>query len=257
MLSDMMRNGDWIDNDQITFCELINGDVFVVNGYHRLHAIIEYGGGVRFECRIINCENMDDVRRAYATFDTMTRKRSDSEILQAMNVAEPHGLTKYMTRAIYRAIPLLANNLRSFSYQTAPESVRNVLSRVSLGSEFWGYGRMYQDTLAGATPKHRTHMLICGVVAPALILFKCQAKMAKDFWSGVANMHSLGKDDPRFTLAKCLDERTYSSGTPDGMYSAATIDCSAAWNAFYENRNLSVIRTTATTNFRLAGTPWR
>ena len=255
MLAGIMQSGQWLADDQLTFCETSDKRLFLVNGYHRLHAVKEYGRPIRFSTRILKVRDEQDVATAYATFDTMARKRSEGEIIHGMGVLETYGLSKGVAAAVYRAAAYLANGLRAFNYQTAPDSSRNVLNRLIQAGEYWNYGKKYQDMIQGAALKHKARMLVAPVVAVAIVTIRHQFSKASEFWPAVATMSNLSNGDPRLTLAKYLDDRRYNGAAPDGTYHPASVDCSLAWNAFFERRKINILRNASA--FRLAGTPWR
>lgn len=253
LLAGVMDKGEWLDNDQLTFCRLPSGKIYLVNGYHRMSAVATLGKPILFNVRVLPVTDMDAVKRAYVTFDTMNRKRSDGEVIHAMGVTDNFKLTKAVAAAIYRAAPLLANKFNRTYYQ-AEHQVRDITWRITMAEGFWHLGKSYQDAIKGADSRHKNKMLSAPVIAVALVTFKHQPEMAKRFWTAVASMASLAKNDPRLVLAKLLDSKSYQNNSKQNDIPKAAVDCAVAWNAFYENRTLTIIRDAA---FRLAGTPWR
>lgn len=251
LLVSSMKTGSWLDNDQLTFCRLPSGELYLVNGYHRMNAVVAYGGSIPFSTRVLTAGNMDEVRQAYATFDTMTRKRTEGEVLDAMDIPRKHGLSKAVATAVYQAAPLVAAGLRWYSYQTIPEKKRNVTVRLSTAKDYWEAGRYYQDMLKGASGAHKRQMLRGAVAAVALVTIRECFEQAFEFWPAVANMENLSASDPRLTLAKALDTRKYPNSYPDGTFAIPTQDCAVAWNAFCEGRDLTVLRSLS--KFRLKG----
>lgn len=257
LLGDIMLSGEWIDGDQITLCRTPDGKMFLVNGYHRLHAVFEFDAPQIFNIRIVDVESVEDVRKIYVSFDgASTRKRSEGEILDAMKIVSEYGITKQVASSVFKAAPLLLSNMQYRNYQNAPEYVSNILKRLEKSEEFWKYGKKYQDMITGAKGKHRRKFFLQGVTAVALATIRHRPRVAGEFWPAVATMNNLDANDPRMALARALDDKSYPAQGKDGEIPHSVIDCSLAWNAFYEGRTLSVIRTTSVKNFRLAGTLW-
>jgi hypothetical protein len=258
LLGDIMLSGDWISGDQITFCRTPDGKLYLVNGYHRLSALIQYNTVQVFNVRIVDVNCVEEVRKVYVTFDgASTRKRSEGEILDAMDIVKGYGITKQVATAVFRAAPLLFSNLQYRNYQKAPEYVSNIAKRLEKSREFWLYGKKYQGFIEGSTYKHKLKLLTQGVSAVALATIRHRPAIAEAFWPAVATMSNLDNDDPRMTLAKTLDSRSYNTKHPkDGEVPNIVIDCSLAWNAFYDGRNLSHIQTGNVKRFKLAGTLW-
>jgi hypothetical protein len=247
-----MKDGNWIDGGQITFCQTHDGRKILVNGYHRLNAIIDAGIPCIFNVRTVHVKSIDDARRVYATFDTMARKRSAGEILRAEGVAEKYGLTNQVADAVFSAAPLLANGMKYRNYQKAPELIGNIINRLNISTDYWVYGKKYQDMTSSATYRHRQKMLVAGVIGVAFITIKHQTAKAEDFWRGVASMENMGADDPRMSYAKLLQEKKYTTRIKDGEVPMPARDAALAWNAFYEGRPLKIFRTN-NSQFRLAG----
>lgn len=256
LLVDKMKNGEWLPDDQISFCRLPDGTMILVNGYHRMQAVIESGIPIVFNIRILECKNMNDVRKAYITFDTGTRSRSETEVIEAMGITKEFNLTKQVAGAVYRAAPLIANNMLHYNYQTSPIQIKNVTQRIMLADDLWMLGKKYQDLVSTAAYKHRAKLLVAGVVGVAIATIKHQYELASQFWPRVGDMANMKIDDPRLILAKTLDERSYKI-PKDGTVPASAIDAALAWNAFYDGRSITVLKTSQIKHFQVKGTTWR
>lgn len=257
LLVDKMKNGEWLPNDQISFCKLPDGKMILVNGYHRMTAVTESGIPIIFSIRILDCKDMSDVKRAYITFDTGTRSRSESEVISAMGITEEFNLTKQVAEAVYKAAPLIANKMLYYNYQTSPIQIKNVTQRIMLADDLWLLGKKYQDLISTAAYKHRSKLLMSGVVGVAIATIKHQYELASQFWPRVADMANMKIDDPRLVLAKTLTERKYQANAKDGTVPANAIDSALAWNAFYSGKSITILKTTQIKNFHVKGTTWR
>lgn len=263
LLKTMMARGEWIPRDQITFCETPDGRQYLVNGYHRMNAIVEFGAAVEMTARVIRVPDMATVRGVYATFDISTRKRTDAEILKASGIIERYGLRPEVARAVLNAAPLIANRCHYYNYQNMPAENRGVLHRIQTAEGYWQTGKAYAEHLANARPDQRRRLLIAAITAVGILTVRYQPKLAAEFWPVVATMASqdgspISIDDPRLVLAKAIGERKYQHNMKDGEVPEPCYHVAQAWNAFYDGRGIKIVRKCQTyCNFVLKGLPTR
>lgn len=254
LLAGIMSRGDWWDCDQITFCRTPDAKLTLVNGYHRMAAVIRSGVSVLFDFRVLNVPDMDAVRRCYASFDTQTRNRTHGEVLSAVGVREEFGLQAKTADAVFRAIPILANRFHTSHYEVDPENSRDIMKRLEMSRGYWATGRTYQDHIKGAAAALKRKLLLSSVVAVGLTTIRHQPQIAEKFWVGLAEQVNLSKGDPRKTIADRLLECKYRAAPAQNVQPQSAKDVAVAWNAFFEGRTVNFIRNAA---FRLAGTPWK
>jgi hypothetical protein len=110
----------------------------------------------------------------------------------------------------------------------------------------------YWELLQGADVKMRKRLLGGGVTAVALVTLRHQEALARNFWGPIADNDGLRRGDPRATLHADL---LGSSRTGDHGALATIFACTAAWNAYFQRRNLTSIRPSKH-GVRLMGTPF-
>jgi hypothetical protein len=254
-LSRAVENGTWLDEDQLTFCRLPSGRLILVNGYHRMHMVARHGHTLLFQVRILDTADMEGVNQAYASFDTLHRRRQTSDILAADDIPKRFGLSKAVASAVFAAIPVLVNGLKAINYQDAPVAMQDMVTRIRGAERYWAFAQIWQEFLEPASVVVRRKMLSSPVTAVGLATIKYQPQKARDFWIGVAGAEGLVRGDPRYALNRKLVDTNYSPKTKTGTRPMAAVHTAAAWSAFFTGRSLTYFRDSQ--NFRLAGTPWK
>jgi len=249
-----MRRGLWIDNSQIHFCRLGSYQFVLVNGYHRLNAVIKYGSDVSFNIVMIDCDVENDVASVYARFDRplLHRARSDDQALSAIGFAETLGVIRGVARALYRAIPLIRNEMRAIRNTDIETKVEMAIFEVRAdAANNWSKEILLLDEicrLAGGELKRK--LLNPATTAVILQTIKHSEVKAHEFWSRVARNDGLRVLSPEHTLVNALLSRRQFGGDNINFLIPAL-----AWNAFYEGRTIRTIQAGAAGELRIAGTP--
>lgn len=97
----------------------------------------------------------------------------------------------------------------------------------------------------------KSKLYASGVMAVALVTLRHQPAKAVQFWRGIADDDGLRKGDPRKTLLQDFESRRVNYGT----HLQRIIPSITAWNAFYEGRNISIIRVSESSQVLVSGTP--
>lgn len=252
LLADDMRRSTWIDGSQIVFVRH-DGRLFLINGQHRLHAVIASQRDQMFQVFIHDdVKSEAEIARLYYHFDVVQRQRSVPEILNAVGVSERHSISKGMAVATYRAAALIANGLSIPSYQQNPVLARSVDRRLDTARAWWPTAAALEQIIESADRKLRVRLLTAGTVAVALVTLKHQRDKATEFWSGVATNDGLRRGDPRHTLISDLLTRTRNQGNPN----QSSIVPANAWNAWYEGARITHIKVYENSVPRVLGTPF-
>lgn len=250
LLADMMRRGRFTDGSQVAFGYFDNRLHFV-NGRHRMMAVIESGRTIEFQVLIVVVASAAELDTLYYRFDVAQRTRSITEVLNAAKAADQHGLSKTMTKATYDAVALVTNGLQRPHYLNDPIKARSIDARLDAARHWWGLAGRYQDLVSGAPKAFKSKLYSQGVVAVALLTLKHQPEPAEEFWGGIAENDGLRKGDARHTLILDLQNRRLNAGASQ-QAAAAT---AKAWNAFYEGRQLKIIKVYPDHKVILLGTP--
>lgn len=253
VLADMMKRDKWEAKDKLDFA-MLHGQPILVNGYHRMHAQVSCGKAIRWTVVIHQCATMDQVRNLYYRFDTNTRLRAPTQILNAVDFAERNALSKTMAQALYRAVPLIAND-----FSDAPKD-RDILTakvtdrRIAFAKEYLQAAQKYEEAISGSIVGFKSKFYSAGVCAVALVTFRFQPIAAMEFWTGVALNDGLRRGDPRQTLNNYLTANSVRGN--GGRITRSAFGPSIAWNAYYDERELQIIKIYEGREISIDGTPW-
>lgn len=249
-----IQRGAWRSSFCITFAVSRDGRIWLVDGQHRLWAIVEHDAPV--PVRIVFDEVADEreARRLYAFFDEMDSVRNSTEVLDALGVSETMGVKRITAQRLYRALPLLMNNFEAVRGGTASNDAGDVklqdLRMAEIGN--WQLEAVkYERICATADPYIQKKLMGAGCMAVALYTLKHQPARAIEFWTGVAANDGLRKGDPRSRLIADMQERALSVGSVRQSVQQPSI----AWNAWNEGRELKIIKCLNGAAISIWGTP--
>lgn len=251
VLADIMKHGQWEPKDKLDFA-LFKGDLILVNGYHRMTAQVACGKTIEWTVVVHQCRSMDAVRSLYYKFDTNTKIRQASQVLAGVGFADKTGLSRQMAVALFNAVPFIASGFGT-SKRDQDILVNRVMDRrLALASQYVDAAREYEICLEGTPARIKKKFMSGGVTAVALVTLRYQSAVAADFWKGAASNDGLRKGDPRLTLYNDLNSRQMNAGSSSqSVNSPAT-----AWNAYFDNRNLKIIKVYARRAVTISGTPF-
>lgn len=249
-----LKNGAWNSGFPISFARLPDGEMLLVDGQHRLTVISRHESPVSVRVNVIDANDVAEVRQLYTGFDQSTSTRSVNEVLNGAGVGEKLNISLRVRDAAFSAIGYLRNNFeipRSTRVGLAGQA-SNVQARIAdfpaWETEILKYDHIY-DVCDRA---HRCKLLNGGTAAVLLYTLKFQPAKAMDFWIGIARNDGLRKADPRHTLIQDFHTRSNNAGSNRQSVQAPAL----AWNAFFENRPLKIIKCIDGAAIRIAGTPF-
>lgn len=250
VLADIMKRGQWRPKDKLDFATL-NGKYILINGHHRLTAQAAAGVEIEWTVVIHECEDEVAVADLYYSFDTNLRIRTNSNILAATGIAEAIGLGATAAEALYRAVPLIEAEF-DFSRNSRDVVVQRVIDRrLERMRSFGGEARAWEAAIKGASSAVKKRLGTQGALAVALLTFRHRPSVADKFWRGVADNDGLRKGDPRHTYLRVLSAEI---GVRGGTSEAAARNAATCWNAFFENRQITMVKG-GDGPIRIAGTP--
>jgi hypothetical protein len=250
VLADLMRRGRWQSKSQIDFA-VLNGRYILINGYHRAYAQVRSGKTVTWSIALHDAKTEADLRSLYYAFDTNLRPRGSRDILKAAEFADVTGLSAEIADALYRAVPYISGK-----FATNPKNKnflvdKQVDRRLEVASEYAKAAARFAAATEGMLGGRRSKFKAAAVVAVAVITFRFQSETAWQFWTGVAQNDGLKRGDPR--LALCNDMMTRrATGASVAAFAPAII----AWNAYFNERPLQLIKVLDTFEPIIDGTPF-
>lgn len=254
VLAELMRRNLWERKDKLDFAR-IGGRLVLVNGYHRMNAQVEAAKNVEWTIVIHECKAEADVRRLYHKFDTNVRKRTDENIIQGSDFAAAHGLSKAMARALYGAVPIISTGLSNGRVDAAKTGLfdrRITDNRLALAAEYAPAAALYERMIDPSVGVVRRKLHLSTVAAVALVTISASAEVGADFWGGLALNDGLRRGDPRATLLQTMIDRDFGRG----LAQSPILACTLAWNAYWERRDLKIIKLMTGRTLRLLGTSY-
>lgn len=251
VLADIMKSGGWLPKNQIDFASL-DGKLILVNGYHRMNAQVKSGKSVLWTIVVHPCSTMNEVRALYYKFDTNTKTRGTAQILNGINFAEQTGLSRTTAKSLYDAIPVIAAGFSKAIRDRDVLTTRVTDRRLAMAQEYVGAARLYEECLGRLPVKLGSKFRTAGVTAVALVTLRYQPSKAKEFWSGTAQNDGLHKGDPRLALHNDLISRSMNVGSQIQSVFAPAY----AWNAWFDGREIKIIKVYARSRAPINGTPF-
>lgn len=251
---DRLRRGRWLANSQITFCRLPTGDLYLVNGYHRVSAIVEFGKPASFNVQVYDVDDMDGVSSKYALFDApkSSRVRGDGQLMNALGFAERLGCSKDAARALFRASILIRNKMKPVREGDRESLLEmyNTEDRADFAMTWADECRLADECLHGASRALKDKMLNPSVFSVILCTLRYQRERAISFWTAVAKNDGLRKGTPEHTLVQRLVGERMVGGDMENFIVPAL-----AWNAYFRGLPLTMIKSGVTNDLKILGTP--
>ena len=247
-----IRKGTWNSQYPITLLVMPEGAMWLVDGQHRMEAISQSGASIRVRINLMQAGNEHEARRIYAGFDRPEYIRSQHEMLEGLGAATETGLKKETVRCLFRALPVLLNNMEhARSNQANAAAARSVETRIDLLPTWSTQAAIYESIVDTAEPALKQPLYGAGVMAVALYVLRHQQARAQDFWNGVVDAGALTKDDPRQRLMWDLLNRHLNAGSMrQGIQMTAL-----AWTRWCEGARMKMIRCTEGAPIVIWGTP--
>lgn len=237
VLADLMRRGRWQPKSQIDFA-VIDGRYVLINGYHRAYAQVRSGKTIVWSIALHQCKAEADLRALYYAFDTNLRVRGARDILKASEFGDLHGVTGELAAGLYAAVPYLSSKFASGVAGKNYLVDKQVDRRLQIAADYAKAAARYGACFEGVPATRRSKLRSGGVVAVAVATFRYQSETAWEFWSGVAQNNGLKRGDPRLALCSDLMMRKTINGQTASTFAPSII----AWNAFYNDRPLQLIK---------------
>lgn len=250
VLADLMKRGRWQAKSQIDFA-VLNGRYILINGYHRAYAQVRSGKGIAWSIALHPVKTEADLRSLYYAFDTNLRVRGARDILAATEFGQQHGLNDDMAKSLYAAVPMIARRFSTNHYDADVLINSQVDLRLGFAAEYAKAAARYAACLDGVPMRRKRKFLVGGITAVAVTTFRYQSETAWTFWTGVAQMENLSRGDARLTLASDFMTRPVASGAV-----AVIAPSIIAWNAFFNERELRIIKVTEHFVPAIYGTPF-
>lgn len=213
------------------------GTTYRVNGKHTSNLFAEYEHlpqTLHATIEHYHCDDLDDVARLYATFDSRTQVRTTADINRAFAAVDPD-LCDVPIPVVNLCVTAIcyARDGEQYAQRPAAERAECLLDDANKSFITW-----VADVLAGSR-ENTGHMWRSPVVSAMYATFQKSKKASHEFWMAVrdgtgANHKSPDRVLSRFLLSKTVKRSVHKNrgkGTiagPREMY----VKCLHAWNAW-------------------------
>lgn len=249
-LAMQMKRREWTAGTQIHFGRTPDGELHLVNGQHRMHAVVKAATSISFQILVTDVTSPDDLIRLYRRHDRLIAHRTVSDALVAEGIQDKYQLSTMIARGTFGAVAFIGAGFRFIQTNADPYIMRSDEARLRIAEEWWPIAQVYQDAIERApakTPPIKRYLMQAGIMAVGLVTLRDQEVKAYAFWQGTADNDGLRRSDARSAFLNFL-----RSGDAKSQVLAAK-GASLAWNAFFADEELSSIRAYKT-EILIAGT---
>ncbi len=199
-LANVMKKGLFRNATNIEFAHLPDGQILLVDAYHRLHAMIKSNTQQFFNIVNHNCKNMAEVKALYAKFDRGLR-RTPTDMMNAYGLREELGISWEEYMCMYGACGLATygflGDLETSYRQILFPDLNNSEARAAMVLEWKEEAEALCEDLKGAEKILQRYILRVGILAVALVTYRYAPEKAHEFWNGMAQDDGLLRNDPR------------------------------------------------------------
>lgn len=208
-----------------------------VNGKHTSNLFAEYEylpQPIHATIEHYHCDDLDDVARLYATFDSRTQVRTTNDINRAFAAVDPD-LSELPSKLISICVTAIAyfKYADAYTLRTAAERAECLLEAENKAFIAWLH------SVIGAKNENTRHLWRSPVVAAMFASFNKSRKAANEFWLAVRDGTGSTPKKPdrilhRYLLTRSVNNRGSAGAKsntlcpPREMY----VKCLHAWNAW-------------------------
>lgn len=260
-LATEMTEGRFVGGTPVHICVLgLGGQSFIVNGNHTLEAVIESKVTIPLSFLYTTVESEAEVATIYANHD-IGRARIWADAIRASGLfGEMDASQQFVSQFASALVPIqlgfkevvLRGTGRNASSEKLHNQARSRELRMQMMREYAHQADYFFLATHHARTKIQTMMRRAVVFAVALETFRYQPSTATEFWEGVAKDDGLRRSDPRKLLLSYLAEST--ANDPSKALQVRAV--ASAWNAYFDKREVTLLRSSLEHPFVLHGTPW-
>ena len=232
----------------LIFAEMPSGQKLLVDGQHRLTALVQTDKTLPATVTIHRVNDEHDLARLYAKIDRQST-RTPEAILRAFGIEDQANVSPTILKRIGRAVPILEAGFAPTYRQN-----KSLIARSEAVEKWLPYGELYASYVEGATSEVGRLLWRAPVAAVGIATARYQPSTAEQFWSVMAQEDGLVRTDPRARLLAWL--RSHRIGATGEIIYARHV--AGAWNAAFEGRSLErLMLRDPSTAIWILGTPFK
>lgn len=241
--------GEFLQYQGISFGRL-HGALYLLNGQHRLNAVVKSGCAIGFDFTIYECADEAELARYYARFDSEHLSRSLKDIVANDLLVSKDFPAAYLAR-VCESVSFIESRFKNVSARKMSGAAR-IKERRLEGAHSWEREARLYRSFAKGVPAHVLVRFFAGApLAVAMVTLRYQPEPAEDFWKRAIKNDGLRIGDP----ARALVEAWNRKGVKWTRYQVGHL-AAVAWNAAFEDQNLQIIRLPKEGEIFIAGTPY-
>lgn len=149
-LAAQMQRGEWTSGTQIHFGRTPGGELHLVNGQHRMWAIMKADTTIQFQVLVTDVASDKDLIRLYRRHDRLIAARTVTDALNAEGILDLHGLRSEIANGTYRAVLVIDSRFRSVKKYGDPYLARSDEARLRMADDWWPIALSFQEHEPGA-----------------------------------------------------------------------------------------------------------
>lgn len=237
--ADDIKNGQFVAGSPINF-GVYKEQYHLLDGQHRLYAIIKANTGLIMTVTDSIVENETDLAIMYSKFDRQW-KRNSGDTYRAFGLPEETGLLpRHITKASAAVVLILGNfsfYKRKFGYSQDELIMEYIKCHKKAIRDFY-------DITEGCSEKMRSSLERSTTLSIAILTLDKPHPLATDFWARVADGDKLDKTDPRFWLREklLLTRNSGSYSVNDSVTKMSSVSLcrmvALGWNMYAQGREM-------------------
>jgi hypothetical protein len=234
----MMASGEWRPGSQIVICQdSENGQAFLINGQHRLSAIVESETQQTFSV-LWRDESYDEAKLSYQ-YEDSHKRRSPLDAIRVSNLTEQTGLFEKDLRVLAAAVILIEGGFTDRQALTPKRKNELVISWAADYSEYCSLvsaegenTKNYSNAIYSASRRSM-------VAGCAIYTLRNQTDIAKTFWSNVFSPKQMNYNSPEIRLREFLISHNAVTDGGTGGRRRHLAAISKTWKAAYRGETIS------------------
>ena len=236
----------------ITFARL-NGVLYLINGYHRLTAIVRTGREFSFNVRIEDVESFEKLHEEYGSIDTVDKPRSVKDIV-GRDVIDNEITLNYLV-AICEAATIIDSRFRNVASAKRNREAINKQARAVSGIRWIPEARVLKSLLKGTKGKStvgkNASFFHSWPLAISLVTLHYVPEQAREFLGRAMRNDGLRKGDP----ARALLEAWTRPAVRWTRYEKGQL-MQLAWNAAQKEQEVHILKIPKGAEFYLEDVPY-
>ena len=235
----LAEDGEFLRDQGISFGKLF-GIFFLLNGQHRLHAVIKSGHAISFDITIYECKDEADLAKHYARFDSESLGRSLKDIVANDPMVSEDFPPAYLAK-LCESVPLIDCRFKNIAARKLPASVRIREHRLELARQWYREARLYREFAKGKPALKVARFFGPVQMAVAMVTLRHNPKEAEEFWRRAMDDDGLKIGDPARALREAWAKLGPNSKRKWTRYELGWL-ASQAWNAEYRQQKVKHLR---------------